>query len=170
MCAITLSGYFCVVPLSQALLVQWAYLLTCGTIHLSSLIWFDCIPPASVSANSPQCDSVVWHKVMKTHKALILCQWLWSGALVDLYAHTRTEEKNGWGSCSHIIYNHTHMDIHTAADTHTSEPEACCSLNYPAVTSRWLMALSLMVSMISSYWLCNFFSGRVRMGWKTDLL
>lgn len=64
----------CILPQSKDLLVQPANLLTCGTIYLTSLIWFDCIPPASVAANSPQCDSVVWHKVMKTHKALITCQ------------------------------------------------------------------------------------------------
>ena len=39
---------------------------------------------------------------------------------------------------------------------YTQQPEAGCSLNYPAVISLLLMAPSLMVSMISSYWLCNF--------------
>lgn len=43
--------------------------------YIRALIGFDCTCAASVSANSPQCNSVVWHKVMKTHKAPITCQW-----------------------------------------------------------------------------------------------
>lgn len=113
------EGLFVLLLWAGGLLVQSAYLLTCATIHLSSIIWFDCFPPASVFANSPQCDFVVWHKVMKTYKALITCQWLWSKVLVDLRSrsHTWEEEKNKkrWRVCSHILYHH----MHTAANTHT---------------------------------------------------
>lgn len=113
--------FVCVDPQSRGLLVQSAYLLTCGTIYLSFLIRFDCIPPASVSANSPQCDSVVWHKVMKTHKALITCQWLWGWAVVGLYTHWHTQaRRHRWGARSHILYGHTQMHIHTITDAHVS--------------------------------------------------
>lgn len=103
-----------------------ACLLTCSTIYLSSLIWFDSIPWATVSANSSQCDAVVWHKVMKTHKALITCQWLWGWAVVDQYAHRHTDEEH---ALSHTLQ----------AYTHTGEPAACCCLNYPAVIGLWLI-------------------------------
>lgn len=146
--------------LSQDLLVQSAYLLTCGTIHLSSVIWFDCFPPASVSANSPQCDFVVWHKVMKTYKALITCQRLWSEVLADLCSrsHTRGEAKTAEEYAStYCAFIST--QLRTLALTRLR-----CSLNYPAVISPWLMVPFLMVSMISSHWRCNFSSSRVRMG------
>lgn len=137
----------CVAPWGRGLLVQSAYLLTCGTIYLSSLIWFDCIPPASVSANSPQCDSVVWHKVMKTHKALITCQWLWGWAVVDLYAHRHTQARRHTHE-SMLSHNCTvtHTCTYTQPQTHTCEPEACCSLNYSAVIMLWLMVPPLMAA------------------------
>lgn len=118
-------------------------------------MWFDCIPPAPVAANCPQRDSVVLHKVMKTHKVLITCQWQWSATLVDLYAlslsfiNTHTVERRNM--FSHNVY----IDMHTAADT---DAQACTmqQLYYTAVIRLWLMVPSLVVFIMSSYWRGNF--------------
>lgn len=96
------------------------FMLTCGTIYLSSLIWFDCILPASVSANSSQCDSVVCHKVMKTHKALITCQLLrgWADSR-PLCSQTHTGEKTHRCMLLHTIQSYTHLHTNTATHTYT---------------------------------------------------
>lgn len=65
-------------------------------------------------------------------------------------------------SVSHTVPPYPHGHTHDCGYTH--QPQAGCSLNYPAVISLLLMVPSLMVSMISSYWLCNF--SLAMLGWE----
>lgn len=93
---------------------------------------------------------------MKTHKALITCQWLWGWAVVDQYSHRQTQMRS--------MLSHTSV-IHT----HTRKPAARCSLNYPAVIGLWWMASfltaalwwaligSVMFSMATFGWVASWF-------------